>query len=160
MVSTELHGPWRFRLVRKVDETGVSGTGHVADGVQFEDGTCALHWRGPLCSTAFYTAIETVIAIHGHDGKTEIVWLDQAPTKAFKRGAEACMLDGIENAPFSSVGGLEARPDLLKAPHYIQPADVEEYLRGYRAYARESYGDDWGSCSFGWQPAMVIGGEG
>ena len=76
----------------------------------------------------------------------------------FKRGAENCALDSIENAPFSSVGGLESRHE-LKAPHYIAAEDHEEYLAGYVAEARSIDGDDWQTCSFSWGPALTIGGE-
>jgi hypothetical protein len=37
-------GPRPFVLRRLVDETGVSGTGVVAEGVEFSDGTVALRW--------------------------------------------------------------------------------------------------------------------
>ena len=33
-----------FALIRDVDVSGVSGTGVVAEGVQFSDGTCVLRW--------------------------------------------------------------------------------------------------------------------
>ena len=68
MVSAELSGPWRFRLVRVVDETGVSGVGHVADGAQFQDGTCVLRWRGVHASTAFYTSVEDLQKVWGPPG--------------------------------------------------------------------------------------------
>lgn len=61
-----------FELVRFEDETGVSGTGVVADGVEFPDGSVALRWRGDLSSTAVYSGIPDVIAIHGHGGKTRV----------------------------------------------------------------------------------------
>lgn len=63
-----------FVLVRDEDETGVSGTGEVADGVQFGDGTCALRWRTETASTGFYASIEDLLKIHGHDGKSRIEW--------------------------------------------------------------------------------------
>lgn len=68
--------PRRFRLVRDVDETGVSGTGRVADGVRFPDGTCVLRWLTATTSTAVYGSIEDVETIHGHGGQTRIEWLD------------------------------------------------------------------------------------
>lgn len=68
--------PRRFRLMRSEDATGVSGTGHVADGVQFPDGACVLRWRTAVASTAVYDSIEAVERIHGHDGKTAVVFLD------------------------------------------------------------------------------------
>jgi hypothetical protein len=154
----ELTGPWRFRLMRAQDETGVSGVGYIADGVRFRDGTCVLRWRTRHASTAVYASHETLMEIHGHGGKTECEWVDQPPTEAFDRGAENCMLDSIENAPFSSVGGLDRR-ECLQAPNYITTDDAPEYLRGYIAQARGTYGEDWRTCSFGWAPVMTIGGD-
>ena len=65
-----------FVLRRDEDETGVSGVGVVAQGVEFTDGVVALHWmtNGPR-STAIYNSIQDVADIHGHGGKTRIVWL-------------------------------------------------------------------------------------
>lgn len=67
----------RFELHRDEDETGVSGTGVVAEGVQFTDGTCAMRWRATHTSTAVYGDVETLEAIHGHNGRTRIVWIDE-----------------------------------------------------------------------------------
>lgn len=68
----------RFELVRLVDITGVSGTGPVAEGVQFGDGTCALRWRTVTGSTAVYASVADLETIHGHGGQTVIEWLDPA----------------------------------------------------------------------------------
>lgn len=66
----------RFELYRDEDATGVSGTGVVAEGVEFWDGTAALRWRSQFTSTAIYRAMTDVEAIHGHAGLTRIVWVD------------------------------------------------------------------------------------
>lgn len=66
----------RFELHRAVDETGVSGTGVVAEGVEFTDGTCAMRWRTGTASTAVYATTEDVVTIHGHSGATRLVWVD------------------------------------------------------------------------------------
>lgn len=63
----------RFVLDRHEDESGVSGTGLVAEGVVFSDGTCALRWLGDLRSTAVYESLADIEAIHGHSGKTLVV---------------------------------------------------------------------------------------
>lgn len=63
----------RYVLERSEDETGVSGTGTVAEGVIFSDGRCAMRWFGDLSSIAVYNSIRDVEAIHGHNGKTRIV---------------------------------------------------------------------------------------
>ncbi|MEV6283419.1 hypothetical protein [Kribbella sp. NPDC051770] len=69
----------RFRLMRHEDVSGVSGTGAVAEGVQFTDGAVALRWYGDYPTTTVWDGIESVIAIHGHGGATEVEWLDPDP---------------------------------------------------------------------------------
>lgn len=66
----------RFRLRRDQDVTGVSGTGVVAEGVEFADGTVALRWLSETASTAVFASIDDVQKIHGHDGATRVVWVD------------------------------------------------------------------------------------
>lgn len=75
----------RFVLRRDEDATGISGTGVVAEGVVFSDGVVALRWLVPVgnpghgnpTSVVFHDhGISSVEAIHGHNGKTQIVWLD------------------------------------------------------------------------------------
>lgn len=63
-----------FVLNRLEDETGISGTGIIAEGVQFSDGKCVLSWLTEVNSVGVYDSINNIIAIHGHDGKTEIEW--------------------------------------------------------------------------------------
>ena len=62
-----------FQLHRHEDESGVSGTGIVAEGVQFSDGKCALSWLTDKSSKGFYDCIQHIEDIHGHGGKTKIV---------------------------------------------------------------------------------------
>lgn len=67
----------RFVVQRDEDETGVSGTGQVVEGVQFEDGRVAFRWCvKPERSTGSFDTIEGMMEIHGHDGKTHVVWVD------------------------------------------------------------------------------------
>lgn len=65
-----------FRLIRLIDDSGVSGTGLVAEGVAFSDGTCALRWCTRYRSTAIYPSVEELEAIHGHQGHTVIEWVE------------------------------------------------------------------------------------
>lgn len=66
-----------FHLQRDVDHSGISGTGAVADGVQWPDRTCTIRWRGEHASTVSWDSIEDVEHIHGHGGTTRIVWEDE-----------------------------------------------------------------------------------
>lgn len=65
-----------FTLHREVDRSGISGTGIVAQGVEFDDGTCVMRWTTKYASTAIYPSAIELIAIHGHDGSSRIVWDD------------------------------------------------------------------------------------
>ena len=69
--------PAPFLLERIEDVTGVSGTGAVAEGVRFQDGTVALRWTSAWPTSVVFhdRGIESVRAVHGHGGKTRIVWL-------------------------------------------------------------------------------------
>ena len=67
----------RFHLVRTTDVSGVSGTGIVVEGVQFTDGSVCYRWFGKLYTHSLAKDIETVIAIHGHEGATTLKWIDQ-----------------------------------------------------------------------------------
>ena len=66
----------RFLLVRHSDPSGVSGTGVVAQGVEFTDGAVALRWVGSHPSTVAWADVEHIRVIHGHSGRTVIRWID------------------------------------------------------------------------------------
>jgi hypothetical protein len=66
----------RFLLDRDVDVSGVSGTGVVAEGVVFTDGTVVIRWTVEYRSTAIYASVADLMAIHGHDGSTRMHWVD------------------------------------------------------------------------------------
>ena len=67
----------RFHLVRDADISGVSGTGVVAEGIRFSDGTAVTRWIvGDHPSTVVWPRTESVIAVHGHGGATRLLWLD------------------------------------------------------------------------------------
>jgi hypothetical protein len=69
--------PRRFHLQRDTDITGVSGTGRVADGVLWPDGSVAIRWRGDRPSTVHWDRIADAEHVHGHHGATRIVWDDE-----------------------------------------------------------------------------------
>ena len=71
-----------FWLVRDQDISGISGTGTVADGVQFPDGVVVVRWRKTATgrpdhvkpTTAIHDDLASVIGLHGHNGATRVVW--------------------------------------------------------------------------------------
>jgi hypothetical protein len=78
----------RFRLNRVQDITGLSGTGIVAEGVEFSDGTSVVRWlssgvsvtnreRGVAPTTVIHPDIRSIEALHGHNGATQIEWVDR-----------------------------------------------------------------------------------
>lgn len=69
-------GPAAFVLVRDEDVTGVSGTGVVAEGVEFTGGVVALRWLSDWPTSVVFhdKGYESVVAVHGHGGKTRVVY--------------------------------------------------------------------------------------
>jgi hypothetical protein len=67
----------RFELHRDEDVSGVSGTGVVAEGIEFSDGVAVVRWLGAWPSTVVHPNMKTVAHIHGHDGRTRIVLCDE-----------------------------------------------------------------------------------
>ena len=76
-----------FQVVREADITGVSGTGVVADGVEFPDGTAVVRWRelepgnpnyerGVRATTVVFPNVRAVEALHGHNGATRLAFTD------------------------------------------------------------------------------------
>jgi hypothetical protein len=62
----------KFHLQRLEDESGVSGTGWVAEGVEFANGKCVVSWLTKYTSVAVYENMLSLEAIHGHNGKTVV----------------------------------------------------------------------------------------
>lgn len=76
-----------FHFHRDEDASGVSGTGVVAEGVILTNTKVVVSWLTIHKSIAIYDSLAEMQAIHGHDGRTRIVWQDeeaQAP-KPVKR---------------------------------------------------------------------------
>jgi hypothetical protein len=68
--------PRVFVLVRHRDPSGISGTGEVAEGVVWSDGSVSLRWYGEHASTTFWQGgLVAVRQVHGRHGCTEIVYL-------------------------------------------------------------------------------------
>lgn len=61
-----------FYLWRTKDDSGVSGTGRVAQGFVADNGKVSLFWLSEHPSVTIYDNIGEVKAIHGHSGSTEV----------------------------------------------------------------------------------------
>jgi len=66
-----------FYLVRNEDVSGVSGTGVVAEGVIYFDGQVSMKWKAEVNSLVVYKNIRELEIIHGHGGRTKIVYLGE-----------------------------------------------------------------------------------
>lgn len=66
----------RFNLIRKEDIHNVSGTGIVAEGTEYTNGSVSLTWITPHWSGTWFHSIHELKHIHGHNGKTKVVWID------------------------------------------------------------------------------------
>ena len=86
-----------FWMVRNEDVSGTSGTGLVAEGVLFSNGWCAMTWLTKYKSVSYYQSIAELEAIHGHNGKTEVVF---AYPGAKYEGKNAAWAYGLANCAF------------------------------------------------------------
>ncbi|MEU9208500.1 hypothetical protein AB0D27_11235 [Streptomyces sp. NPDC048415] len=77
-----------FLVHRDHDVSGISGTGVVAEGVQFSDGWVVTHWLDqapmwePKTDVWHHKGTGPVTKIHGHGGSTRIVWADETKQRA------------------------------------------------------------------------------
>ena len=81
-----------FKLHRKIDDSGVSGTGIVAEGAEMHDGQCVLSWFSKVHAVAIYPTIDDLISIHGHGGHTVAVF-DPSEQEIFQRGFQRGLLE-------------------------------------------------------------------
>ncbi len=73
--------PRRFQLRRYHDESGVSGLGIVAHGVEWGDGKVATHWNFDITHTDVWDSMDHMISVHGHGGATVVEWIDEVLTE-------------------------------------------------------------------------------
>jgi len=70
--------PRRFALHRWYDLTEISGTGVVAYGTWYPSGRVTLAWCcSDIRSVTVYDHVADVERLHGHNGYTELLWIDE-----------------------------------------------------------------------------------
>lgn len=77
MAKAKLTTSRRFILDRREDATGTSGTGVVAEGVEFSNGQVVIHWLSQLEAINVYANRIVLEKLHGHDGRTAVRWIDE-----------------------------------------------------------------------------------
>lgn len=76
--SNNSNPPRRFYIERLKDETGVSRTGRVLEGILWQNGEVTVQWRPPLSTLGHYKDFQTFMTIHVdcHPSCNEVRWLD------------------------------------------------------------------------------------
>jgi hypothetical protein len=80
-MSNSKPGIRRFHFVRTEDVSGVSGTGVVGEGVELSNGKVVHSWISNMGTVSVYDNMKTFVAVHGHEGKGAIEWLDPDPVE-------------------------------------------------------------------------------
>ena len=66
-----------FDLIRDIDDSGVSGTGKIAEACVFSNGRCVVAWvwaeKTGVQSIVIYDSLEDAVRIHGHEGHTRFL---------------------------------------------------------------------------------------
>lgn len=140
--------PRLFHLQRDHDVSGVSGTGRVADGVLWPDGTVSLRWIGARPSVVFWDRLEDAEHVHGHGGATRIVWTDQARAADVQAGQpqpDRGELWSLLDWTFwgSGMGDVFREPladTMLTAITPEQRAQAEQLMEAWHASGREPLG--------------------
>lgn len=125
--------PTTFGLIRDHDVTGISGTGRVADGTLWPDGTVSVRWRGDRPSIVHWDALADVERVHGHGGHTRIVWdtEQQAPTPwAYQQACKALEThrQRADTAEGERDGAYRERAQLLAWLAALHPAVIAPAL--------------------------------
>ena len=85
-------------LYRRVDVSGVSGTGVVAVGVILPSGKVVLEWLGPYKTETIFEDISQIFAIHSHGESTQIIIGNPGFHDLLeKRGALKIYKSGVRN---------------------------------------------------------------
>jgi hypothetical protein len=97
----------RFQFKRVEDETGISGTGIVAEGAVLSSDKVVVSWLTKIPTISIYERMADAEFLHGHDGKTKTIWLDPPPKTwhCFKCGNDT----RLDDDAFRCVGCKEER---------------------------------------------------
>lgn len=102
-------------IQRHEDESGVSGVGRVAEWIEYSDGEVVVHWSSSTPSTNHYRNMKQVEAIHGHNGKTELVvdWVEPKPDPEDdeEETSEETEEESEEESEETEVGPVEDEPE-------------------------------------------------
>ncbi len=96
-----------FVLVRDRDPSGVSGTGVVAEGAQWSDGSASLRWPGRFPSVVFWSGgVDHIRAVHGHGDATSVRFVEDLSPGVEPAGARVDPSSSAETGDHHDVGGF------------------------------------------------------
>jgi hypothetical protein len=78
-MGARMNGMRTFHVHRDEDESGVSGTGVIAEGVLFSNGKVVVSWLSMHKIIECADSVAEWQAVHGHEGRTRVVWDDEIP---------------------------------------------------------------------------------
>ena len=67
--------PRIFNLVREVDSTGLSGTGIVAQGIQFDNGNVVVCWLLNISSIVLFENLEDFKSVSCSHSRSEVKFI-------------------------------------------------------------------------------------
>jgi hypothetical protein len=126
--------PETFVVQRDEDVSGISGEGVIAEGCRFSDGWVVTHWldqppmHEPKTDVWHNKGAEPFQRIHGHDGRTRILWADDIAAARHK--ALADIVQAFDVPP--ELWGTEA-----EAAYWRE--QIERALRGASTQMRTKY---------------------
>lgn len=114
--------PRRFYMRRLEDQTGVSRTGRVLEGVLWQNGEVTVQWRPPHSTSGFYHSLEEFNLIHVdcHPSCNEIVWIDPPGFHCFACGA------GGNTAYFCAMCGSGSRDYIERDTKHCRKCGTED----------------------------------
>lgn len=123
-----------FVLVRDQDVSGVSGTGVVANGILWPDGQAVIHWTGSAypTTTPHPGGMESVLAVHGHNGATRVVWQTIGGPPPARYGDVWQELVGYVQQAFDDGGQIDPAHllDYMRELRHKALAPAREWIRG------------------------------
>lgn len=125
--------PRRFHLQRVTDVTGASGTGRVADGVLWPDGSASVRWRTERRSIVFWDkGVDDARAVHEHGGASRIVFDDPINKPVMANWVDAwCEVEQFINQAAESgtpVTAEQVQAKMREVKDRVALAPVHNYL--------------------------------
>ena len=133
--SESSNPPRRFYLERLKDETGVSRTGRVLEGVLWQNGEVSVQWRPPHSTFGFYHSMREFLIIHVdcHPSCNVVRWIDREGWHCFDCGASGMEGNFCARCGSPSTGYLPATEGWTETERYQIEHELEAFGREKRA---------------------------